>query len=827
MTSCFATPPGQIPLEKGTYGNHLPADVAKSWKTVEHTFRQIAAVLRSAFEKDYPKIILNCSTPTNPTEFGYFGSHYSEEKARSALSESLDAFVVLFAYVSFCIAICRTSNDPFTVSLSMSTPPRWLRDLSSPKSRVRPEWLQRLVDSPIADFFTAPQRLGAIVNVARCSWSHLVPYLFRANVPIWFYWGVPPAFEQPRDDAALIYAPRSHPQSRAPALPVVTPSQPVSPRVPSAHAGPAQLPGETWKDFMIRQNNRRKARLSKENDAERQAREGREKTAAKKSCPGKKGPSVFVWEKDGGVWTRTPLARKEVEDYWGNYSSSQRIFNSIDNCWDLCDEFDAGTAGDHSYEYDSNDSDDDTMPVHRSGAASTSSCPPILVDSTPRSVPTPAQISSNCPPMLVDPTPHSVPTPAQDASDCPPMVVDPIPHPVPTPAQVASDCPPMVVDPTSPPISTPAQVAPDCSPILLDPSCASVPPSVSTLQLPNPPEGDFIDADENDDDMYVDEDPYDASRQVAYSLVPLDLEQVPVTTLDDLLYYRYGFSLSESPYSGIPASVKATRNLRSWTEVCRAVGGQHLESSPVVDKNAIQDFLSILAGCVDPYKDVPGKYWDLSPLGQNSIVDLTRVFISIEEKQFTNGTQYIIHPRLLHPSRNTPWLLSVDPMTALECIRRGLGPHTIDIANFLISRGVHFRALQHIPNSPNSEQPPVRPQRQYLGHRSVDYQFDLADFAGYEELRDCFLRSQSHGPLALREGGIIARLAREVLTNSSALSGPTSEALSGQRARFVCNDQIYVDDEFLESELGLICGTYVLDDKGIRLFFYLLQLYCH
>jgi hypothetical protein len=142
--------------------------------------------------------------------------------------------------------------------------------------------------------------------------------------------------------------------------------------------------------------------------------------------------------------------------------------------------------------------------------------------------------------------------------------------------------------------------------------------------------------------------------------------------------------------------------------------------------------LLILAGSPDPFNDVPGKYWDLSPSGLNPIVEIRKVFISIEERQFTNDKHYIIRPRFLHPSRDSSWLLSVDPMTALECIRRGLGPHTVDIANFLISHGVHFRALQRIPNSPN---PSVRPHCRYLGYRS-DYSFDLADFAGYEALCD-------------------------------------------------------------------------------------------
>ena len=284
-------------------------------------------------------------------------------------------------------------------------------------ARFHPEWLQLLVDSPIADFTTAPQRLGAIVNVARCSWLRFVPYMLKTNIPVWLYWGVPPAFGQPLDDRALCFAPSSHPQSRARA----SSAKPVGPKIPSSHAGPSvgpkvpsfspgQLPGETWKEFITRQNFRRKTKLLKESEKEREMREGREKTAAKKSCPGKKGPSVYIWNEDGGVWTRTLLARREVEDYWGEYRSSQKIFNSIDNCWDLCFEFDKGTAGE--IEYDPNDSDDDDVypdrrkQVHghiqqpltplstevvRSGDASDR--PSIVVDPCDLEAPTPTSLS--------------------------------------------------------------------------------------------------------------------------------------------------------------------------------------------------------------------------------------------------------------------------------------------------------------------------------------------------------------------------------------------------------------------------------------------------
>jgi len=68
---------------------------------------------------------------------------------------------------------------------------RWFRDLSAPKTRIHHEYLQLLTDFPIADCTTAPQRLGAIINVTQCSWLHLVPYMMlRANVSIRLFIGV-------------------------------------------------------------------------------------------------------------------------------------------------------------------------------------------------------------------------------------------------------------------------------------------------------------------------------------------------------------------------------------------------------------------------------------------------------------------------------------------------------------------------------------------------------------------------------------------------------------------------------------------------------------
>ena len=253
MTSHFTTPPELIPLVEDKYGYNLPQDVADSWKTFEVSCSQIATVLHTSFEQDHPRISLNCPVPPTPSQFGYSKAHSTKKKAWSALSESFDAFVLLFAYVSFCIAICRAPGDPASISLLTSMQPRWFQDLSAWKSRIHPEWLQLLADSPISDFTTTPQHLGTIINVSQCSWINLVPPMLKANVLIWLYLGILPVFIQPLNNHALLFAPCSHPQSYAPPLPVITLSQSVSLPTPShsvglpVHsvcAGPGQLPGK-------------------------------------------------------------------------------------------------------------------------------------------------------------------------------------------------------------------------------------------------------------------------------------------------------------------------------------------------------------------------------------------------------------------------------------------------------------------------------------------------------------------------------------------------------------------------------------------------------
>jgi hypothetical protein len=113
---------------------------------LEHALELAAKNLLSFFQQNHPKTRLVFAPPELPSTYGYFSTHKSEVAARSALSASLDVFAVYLGYFSFIVAICQFGIDP------QSSPPSWHKCLARSDSRVHPEWLKLLLDSPIVDF---------------------------------------------------------------------------------------------------------------------------------------------------------------------------------------------------------------------------------------------------------------------------------------------------------------------------------------------------------------------------------------------------------------------------------------------------------------------------------------------------------------------------------------------------------------------------------------------------------------------------------------------------------------------------------------------------
>ncbi|KAJ6540100.1 hypothetical protein B0H10DRAFT_1822927 [Mycena sp. CBHHK59/15] len=100
-------------------------------------------------------------------------------------------------------------------------------------------------------------------------------------------------------------------------------------------------------------------------------------------------------------------------------------------------------------------------------------------------------------------------------------------------------------------------------------------------------------------------------------------------------------------------------------------------------------------------------------------------------------------------------------------------------------------------------------RRQYgLGFRPSGYTPTSVDYAVYRRQRDDFLNS-ARGRAALFAGGIIGRLARYVVDDNYACSGPSDEVFeTGLRLWDGESHTAYWDDTLTLQEIDLICGAY-------------------
>lgn len=154
-------------------------------------------------------------------------------------------------------------------------------------------------------------------------------------------------------------------------------------------------------------------------------------------------------------------------------------------------------------------------------------------------------------------------------------------------------------------------------------------------------------------------------------------------------------------------------------------------------------------------------------------------------------------------------------MTALKVFRCQLGPHLDDIAAFFVEHGITFSTYapltvllpRPLPSQPPSSLP-------LLGCRPASYQFDIADFAAYLSLRGTFLQGEPRAHVALRMGGIIGRLARQVLPSALGAEGPSAEAIEGNGVIVCSGDQYLVEDKLSEQELDLLSGVYLPEHEG-------------
>src|SRR6202522_1424879 len=99
-------------LQHDHHGWHLPRATAKDRKTFERLLRQMGEHLHCFLMKTFPHIECIWTIPANPGSYGYFEGHKSQDEAFAAVKDSIRAFVLYAAYISFLIGLFHCHQRP-------------------------------------------------------------------------------------------------------------------------------------------------------------------------------------------------------------------------------------------------------------------------------------------------------------------------------------------------------------------------------------------------------------------------------------------------------------------------------------------------------------------------------------------------------------------------------------------------------------------------------------------------------------------------------------------------------------------------------------------
>jgi len=302
LMSRFSIPASLIKLKNGTNGWHPDTALGKDWAQVENLLIHLESNLLSRFRSDHPGFQLPWVVPARPKSFGYFKPAVTEAQARQVLSNTIDAFVVYSAYISFLAALC------WFLPYYRTPPP--------PKDVLAPIWpsqgntsisLEDLFGSGIgcSDRSLRPHRVGIVIDLTRCPWINLIPVMIKVDIPLWFYWGKSPL--------------KSYTNWLRHYLPNLEYNPFLHYPIPANHTRPSKADnanghrsGEHWRDFFKR---RKQDNLVKDKNPNAwQVRLDREKSRAQGNLPSSKaGVNYYHWENVDGLQVRTKITYGKAE----------------------------------------------------------------------------------------------------------------------------------------------------------------------------------------------------------------------------------------------------------------------------------------------------------------------------------------------------------------------------------------------------------------------------------------------------------------------------------------------------------------------------------
>lgn len=272
-------------------------------------------------------------------------------------------------------------------------------------------------------------------------------------------------------------------------------------------------------------------------------------------------------------------------------------------------------------------------------------------------------------------------------------------------------------------------------------------------------------------------------------------------SFEDTAYYRFGFSQL--------ANVEPAEYHVSWKVATEFLGNGRWSDTSTSVPGTMQDnictFLSHLWAS-EKISSIPPQIYDMWQ--PESDLRSSERSLRVTQNIFNKDTYFFLRPWDIVDSEAATMELSItSAATLLEILRRPLGPDLSSVEDFLINKGIAFNTFIRGPQTPPVQK--AAPRYRGLGFRPLGYCPDSIDYQTYVSSRNRFFKT-SRGRAALMAGGLVARLARDVVPYIEAFYGPSDTVfLEGMRLwDGNSSSPGYWDDKLTEDELDLICGVY-------------------
>ncbi|KAK7026420.1 hypothetical protein VNI00_015655 [Paramarasmius palmivorus] len=366
LLSCLNETYSSVPIEQAEDGKYvLRQDVLQKWDFQERMHRLLLNVAMGLAHVPLSAVFRLWSWPR---QYGYQFSHQTESACRRQVLAARNAFVPLVAAIIFFVRYAQMVLDEDVLpdpcsplpagSDGLTTrPPLWRLRLSACPD-VDCVWLNEWITTflpPIGSVYC--EYVGGYLDFAKSMKDHnssYVPLYEFSCVPVFIRWGPSSTFLSPLPHTVQQVLPT---RAELSALTVAYSTRNhVSGEVDNLSRN-GNAGDEAVRMFFERRAQRDLVLIQNETEKERQQRINRQSAASAYNTPSSRGARVYIWERVGDRFVRTLVARREVIDFWDDYTPNQKRFDAIRNEWDLWHGFAPNEAASYSDDDDFDDFD--------------------------------------------------------------------------------------------------------------------------------------------------------------------------------------------------------------------------------------------------------------------------------------------------------------------------------------------------------------------------------------------------------------------------------------------------------------------------------------